>query len=41
VLLGLWLNHVFGIGPYRKLARQNPADAKRLEDVATDHAAVR
>jgi SAM-dependent methyltransferase len=41
VLLGLWLNHVFGIGPYRKLVRQNPADAKSLEDAATDHAAAR
>jgi dolichol-phosphate mannosyltransferase len=41
VLAGLWLNHVFGIGPYRGLARHKPASAKALADVATDHAAVR
>ena len=41
VLAGLWLNYVFGIGPYRDLVRQTLPDAKRLEDAETDHAAAR
>jgi hypothetical protein len=41
VLAGLWLNHVFGIGPYRELARRHPASTKALEETASDHAPAR
>jgi hypothetical protein len=40
VLVGLWLNYMFGIGPYRSLARQSPASAAAGE-VASDHATAR
>ena len=41
VLVGLWLNHMFGIGPYRELTRQNPASIKPAEKIASDHATAR
>jgi SAM-dependent methyltransferase len=40
VLVGLWLNYMFGIGPYRSLVRQSPASAAAGE-VASDHATAR
>lgn len=36
VLAGLWLKHVFGIGPYRELGRKHAASAEPLQDVAID-----
>ena len=41
VLAGLWLKHVFGIGPYRGLSRHNAGDAKMQANVAPDSAIVR
>jgi dolichol-phosphate mannosyltransferase len=38
VLIGLWLRGVFGIGPYRSLARKHPAKEISPEDVASRHA---
>jgi dolichol-phosphate mannosyltransferase len=34
VLVGLWLRHMFGIGPYRHLARRQPAVANRVKNIA-------
>jgi dolichol-phosphate mannosyltransferase len=36
VLVGLWLSHAFGIGPYRDLRRQRPASANIPDDVAPE-----
>ena len=37
VLVGLWLNYAFGIGPYRDLGRQRrPASADVQDDVAPE-----
>jgi hypothetical protein len=41
VLVGLWLRHVFGIGPYRALSRHHPARGIGAEDVAPGHAGAR
>jgi dolichol-phosphate mannosyltransferase len=41
VLIGLWLRHMLGIGPYRELARRHPASANALKDMAADSAAAR
>ena len=41
VLVGLWLNYVFGIGPYRDLGHQNRASAKISKGVATNPPAAR
>jgi dolichol-phosphate mannosyltransferase len=40
VLVGLWLRYMFGIGPYRELARGKPPSAKEVEDIAADRAAA-
>jgi dolichol-phosphate mannosyltransferase len=40
VLIGLWLRHILGIGPYRELARRHPASTNALKDMAADSAAV-
>ena len=40
VLGGLWLNHMFGIGPYRELTRQTPREKPTVE-IASDHATAR
>lgn len=41
VLVGLWLRYVFGIGPYRELARHHPATGNRSKGISPDHAAAR
>jgi dolichol-phosphate mannosyltransferase len=40
VLIGLWLRHIFGIGPYRELARRHPASTNALKDMAADSSAA-
>jgi len=38
VLFGLWLRHVFGIGPYRALSRQHRVQESATKQVAPEHA---
>jgi dolichol-phosphate mannosyltransferase len=37
VLGGLWLRHVFGVGPYRELVRRHSATVVPRENVVPDH----
>jgi hypothetical protein len=41
VLAGLWLKHVFGIGPYRGLVRHGAAGKGSSPNIAPDSAAAR
>ena len=38
VLVGLWLNRVFGIGPCRELARRGRLSEQTPKEIAPDHA---
>jgi hypothetical protein len=41
VLIGLWLRHLFGIGPYRDLARQDLPARNRAKDISPGHVGIR
>jgi SAM-dependent methyltransferase len=41
VLVGLWLNRVFGVGPYRDLVRQTPTSAKAPNEIVSDRLTAR
>jgi dolichol-phosphate mannosyltransferase len=41
VLVGLWLRHIFGIGPYRTLMRHSSASETELDATAPGHASAR
>lgn len=41
VLIGLWLRQLFGIGPYRDLARQDLPARNRAKDISSGRAGIR